>query len=302
MAQKTVSGRLAEMRPYEPTLRERIGNWFYDTSREWGLHPGYADRQRNNLMGAVDFVPGLGDAVGVQDAAIDYNRGDYLNAAIGSAAAGVGLIPGAGDVAAKGIKKGGKYVSDMVEAVAPKKIRAFHGSPHDFDKFSMDKIGTGEGAQAYGHGLYFADQEAVAKEYKNKLATLNADGATRLLETMGGDYDAAIRVVDKEMARLNAMPDKGGDARRWQSMMHIQQEKRRTLEAMKSGNYVPGRMYEVEIDANPDDFLDWDAPLSEQSQTVQDALLNSQPDPDLVKFRRNKWTLPDWADGRIGKL
>lgn len=32
-----------------------------------------------------------------------------------------------------------------------KAIRAYHGSPHDFDKFDMSKIGTGEGAQAYGH-------------------------------------------------------------------------------------------------------------------------------------------------------
>ena len=36
-------------------------------------------------------------------------------------------------------------------------IRAYHGSPHDFDKFDLSKIGTGEGAQAYGHGLYFAE-------------------------------------------------------------------------------------------------------------------------------------------------
>jgi hypothetical protein len=36
-------------------------------------------------------------------------------------------------------------------------IKAYHGSPHDFDQFSMSKIGTGEGAQAYGHGLYFGD-------------------------------------------------------------------------------------------------------------------------------------------------
>jgi len=42
-------------------------------------------------------------------------------------------------------------------------IIAYHGSPHSFDKFSMDKIGTGEGAQAYGHGLYFSDVEDVAK-------------------------------------------------------------------------------------------------------------------------------------------
>ena len=34
-------------------------------------------------------------------------------------------------------------------------------------------------------------------------------------------------------------------------------------------------MYEVNIDADPDHMLDWDKPLSEQSQHVQDALANS---------------------------
>ena len=42
-------------------------------------------------------------------------------------------------------------------------IRAYHGSPYDFDRFDMSKIGTGEGAQAYGHGLYFAENPAVAR-------------------------------------------------------------------------------------------------------------------------------------------
>ena len=41
----------------------------------------------------------------------------------------------------------------------------YHGSPHKFDKFDSGKIGTGEGAQAYGHGLYLADAPGVAKEY-----------------------------------------------------------------------------------------------------------------------------------------
>ena len=35
-------------------------------------------------------------------------------------------------------------------------ITAYHGSPHDFERFDMYKIGTGEGAQAYGHGLYLS--------------------------------------------------------------------------------------------------------------------------------------------------
>ena len=46
-------------------------------------------------------------------------------------------------------------------------IRAYHGSPYDFDRFDMSKIGTGEGAQVYGHGLYFAENEGTAQSYKN---------------------------------------------------------------------------------------------------------------------------------------
>jgi hypothetical protein len=49
-------------------------------------------------------------------------------------------------------------------AALPDAITTYHGSPHDFDEFDMSKIGTGEGAQAYGHGLYFAENENVAKE------------------------------------------------------------------------------------------------------------------------------------------
>ena len=37
-------------------------------------------------------------------------------------------------------------------------ICAFHGTPHKVDKFTTDKIGTGEGAQAYGWGIYLADR------------------------------------------------------------------------------------------------------------------------------------------------
>lgn len=41
----------------------------------------------------------------------------------------------------------------------------YHGSPHKFNKFDMSKIGTGEGAQAYGHGIYAAESPDVARSY-----------------------------------------------------------------------------------------------------------------------------------------
>lgn len=46
---------------------------------------------------------------------------------------------------------------------------AYHGSPHKFDEFSLDAIGTGEGAQAHGWGLYFAGNKNVSEEYREKL-------------------------------------------------------------------------------------------------------------------------------------
>lgn len=43
----------------------------------------------------------------------------------------------------------------------------YHGSPHKFSKFEMGRVGTGEGVQSYGHGLYFAENPNVARSYQN---------------------------------------------------------------------------------------------------------------------------------------
>src|SRR5574343_266626 len=48
--------------------------------------------------------------------------------------------------------------------------RAWHGSPHDHNKFDSAKIGKGEGAQAYGYGHYFAGAKKVADYYRKKLS------------------------------------------------------------------------------------------------------------------------------------
>ena len=47
---------------------------------------------------------------------------------------------------------------------------AWHGSPHDFDTFDLGAIGTGEGNQAHGWGLYFAKKKSVSKNYQKVLS------------------------------------------------------------------------------------------------------------------------------------
>lgn len=47
---------------------------------------------------------------------------------------------------------------------------AWHGSPHDFDKFDLGAIGSGEGNQAHGWGLYFAKKKTVSRNYQKVLS------------------------------------------------------------------------------------------------------------------------------------
>lgn len=47
--------------------------------------------------------------------------------------------------------------------------KAYHGSPYTFDHFDLGAIGTGEGAQAHGWGLYFAQDKQIADIYKERL-------------------------------------------------------------------------------------------------------------------------------------
>ncbi|MCB1470252.1 MAG: hypothetical protein KDK08_24600 [Rhizobiaceae bacterium] len=174
-------------------------------------------------------------------------------------------------------------------------FNAFHGSPHDFDRFSSEHIGKGEGAQSYGHGLYFADRENVAKMYRDKLTDRtnflrpdgtqwNADGLEHLnvrALARKGDLDAAIAKAD-EIAATDS-PVAAMAARDATALRQIQ----------SSGGIAPnpGHMYEVRINADPiNDFLDWDKPLSQQSEKVRGALSSA----DLIPY-----TVVDNAGNRL---
>lgn len=73
-------------------------------------------------------------------------------------------------------------------------IIAFHGSGADFDQFSLEKIGTGEGAQAYGYGLYFTDSEDIAKFYKDAVLAMN---------DLGGNIDVKYKGKQIDMSLTN---------------------------------------------------------------------------------------------------
>ena len=162
-------------------------------------------------------------------------------------------------------------------------IKAFHGSPHKFDKFDLSKIGTGEGAQAYGHGLYMAENPNVAKEYAklNPIASPTDTGfiTARTAWAKGNaSPKAALKYLDElEKTTTDAkefLVDGGAS-----SLSDIAKAR----ELIKSGAMKEPNLYEASIrwpDAareaadplGPQHFLDWDKPLSEQSDAVRKAI------------------------------
>lgn len=163
-------------------------------------------------------------------------------------------------------------------------ITAYHGSPHDFDKFSLDKIGTGEGAQAYGHGLYFAENEGVARSYRDSLSSYAmSDDAANILKAAGMN-DGELHAASIHL--LNARSGHSSrDAARWWARgagKDLTPDIERAFKEAMRVYDTPGRMYEVRINADPESFLDWDKPLSQQSEAARTAFQNSTAWLDLV--------------------
>ena len=76
---------------------------------------------------------------------------------------------------ANGMRKGIFKASSARFGSPAFQVEAYHGSPHHFDRFSLEKIGTGEGAQAFGWGLYFTEKEDIARYYARSLATYEGE-------------------------------------------------------------------------------------------------------------------------------
>lgn len=140
-------------------------------------------------------------------------------------------------------------------------IRAHHGTPHKVDKFTTAKIGTGEGAQAYGWGLYFAQDEAIARYYRDTL-TPSSDPFTKSaawwLGNASGNYEQAIADLEAQIATLE--PGRHVEA------------KRQALEILKKRDLPKSNLYTVTLKVEYDQLLDWDKPLSEQPEVVRDAV------------------------------
>lgn len=218
---------------YTPTVSERIGGMF-------GRAVGNNELGNSLASLLADWTP-IGNVDGVM-------RDPTLN----SLEAQLSVLPIPGPVR-RGVGAGVNALTDAVRGP----IRAYHGSPHDFDRFSLDRIGTGEGAQAYGRGLYFAENPTVAEGYRFVHARPGVGTTQHWMARQALD-EAKYRGIQGDDAFRFARERLNERAQTLQG--------RRRQEAYDAMNNLeeliqtpPGRMYEVNIHADPGSMLDLDA-------------------------------------------
>jgi len=170
-------------------------------------------------------------------------------------------------------------------------VRAYHSSPHDFDRFDMSRMGTGEGHQAFGRGLYFAENPNVARHYRRQLSVLP------LWEKMMDSYDRGDSLENathalmsrddlttKERALLKAL-----EADDWLGFDYPHDAVQAVLTAPQNFDVSPatiaaardlGHSYEVKLRHDQRRMLDWDKRLIEQPTFIQLAAKQMGLDPN----------------------
>ena len=162
---------------------------------------------------------------------------------------------------------------------------AYHGTPHNIlGKFDISKVGTGEGAQAYGHGMYFAENPDVAQGYrvalsydpdKMKIAGKQINDYYNQIQNAAAKVHPSKATSEYEKLELlenlmmNQFP-KDMQSRVAEMTPETQKWFEKTV---KPSFETYGNLYKVDI---PDEYipnmLDWDKPLASQDKQVLESL------------------------------
>ncbi len=201
---------------------------------------------------------------------------------------------------------------------------AYHGTPYRFDEFSLENIGTGEGAQAHGWGLYFAENKYVSEDYRKTLSDTNGIGTEIKVDnktykkvatnTYRNKDDLSENVDDYLNKALNFIETKGTKK---DALKYIQKQ----IDTNKDAGYFDDAVYYIRIkDAlneikqakitkyaddygqlfkvdipDSDEMLDENKSFKEQSEKVQKAfkkLLNDEYFSYGSDFKEIKKDLP----------
>jgi hypothetical protein len=191
--------------------------------------------------------------------------------------------------------KGEGPLAGALAGVAPRPLITWHGSPHRFPpteknplgEFDPTKIGTGEGAQAYGHGFYTAESKNAAVRYRDTLTNFRKDHIASKLIQAGASPELANAYAEftaKTKGGARAFDDFAAQLNEKSPSPYIEKFREKLRDELPSAkaalDAIKGSLYKVDL---PDEqiakMLDWDKPLSEQPERVKSLFSTAEGDP-----------------------
>jgi len=164
-------------------------------------------------------------------------------------------------------------------------IKAFHGSPYKFNKFSNKAIGTGEGAQAFGYGHYVTEAPEVAHHYAGQggKGITSADLAGRVMVGTKNKESAITELKNRLKLSGETDPTAPFILKINEAIRHIEED-----------TYTGPRVYETTIHKGkqPSEYtyLEWDKPVKKEIMEKVTSVLPDKP-PEIY---HNKYTIEQW--------
>ena len=200
------------------------------------------------------------------------------------------------------IQDGDIVTDDVVNSInqeiadTPKfSLKVYHGSGADFTEFDFDHMGEGAGSQAFGWGGYVTSSKKIGKSYAN-LVDANAphqdveyvgNNAHEYTDVVAGLFNGGQRDYDdvKEFLQNGYNSDKD-NARKKQMLEWFESTKPSDWKSVNDGKR---NLYEVEIpEDNGSNYLDWDAPLTDELIDKVVAALPAIRVFDIKNFKKDR--------------
>ena len=208
--------------------------------------------------------------------------------------------------------------------------KAWHGTPYDFERFDIGKIGDGVGDQVHGWGLYFAKDRKISEAYKEVLGAdagaVIVDGVTYKIDEEGDWATAAgQKLIDNDPLEfvLDTFDAMSGSKNKESAIKSLKERIAGTKRTANTESYIAkleeainiiekadvkyentSRLLKVEVPEN-DVLLDEQKTFINQNKNVQALLKNtieSLDDARSMKFWENLLNFKLRAFDNAGKV
>jgi site-specific DNA-cytosine methylase len=159
-------------------------------------------------------------------------------------------------------------------------LRTYHGTGASFSEFDFNHMGEGEGSQAFGWGGYVTSSKKIGKNYATLMDNDPSRAYYRIQHSNGTRFAKKYPTLESFLHgdKQIAMNDK-----------FTEQEKIDYYNEMKKLAEPYHNLYEVDIpDDNGSNYLDWDAPITDELIDKVAKALPSLRSYDIKDFKKDR--------------